>query len=125
MQASDTAKVAISVASGTIAMGLAYLVFLRKRDYSVDTTPIDKEPWPINGTIEEKEALIDEILKQPCMLEAIRDPTRNEKFMDESLPMVQDYKLTLVSLIGRIGNLTESQESQEVFHDQLDKCKDV
>ena len=63
MQASETAKFAISIASGAFAMSFAYLVFLRKRDHSAEINITDEEPWPMNGTIEEKEALIDAILE--------------------------------------------------------------
>ena len=38
-----------------------------------------KEPWPAYGSQEEKEALLDVILDEPCMLESIRDPTRKFK----------------------------------------------
>ena len=36
----------------------------------------NNEPWPTNGSQEEKEALIDAILDEPCMLDCMRDPTR-------------------------------------------------
>ena len=83
MQVSENAKLAISVASGAVAMSLAYLVFLRKRSYSADITITDEEPWPMSGTIEEKEALIDAILEEPSMLEAMKDPTRNARLMND------------------------------------------
>ena len=59
MSISENAKVAISVTSGTVAMGVAYFVYLRKRNYSIQQVLVEAEPWPTQGSSEEKEALID------------------------------------------------------------------
>ena len=59
MSLSENAKLAISMTTGTVAMGVAYLVFLRKRSYSIEQVLVEAEPWPTQGSSEEKEALID------------------------------------------------------------------
>ena len=62
---------------GSIGIGVAYLCLIQyeKLKKSQDLMFVVKEPWPAYGSQEEKEALLDAILDEPCMLESIRDPT--------------------------------------------------
>ena len=85
METSDNFKLAISITGGTVAMGIAYLLFLRKNHQSDNDTITGNEDelWPLQGSIEEKEALIDAILDEACMIEAFKDPTRKERFGED------------------------------------------
>ena len=90
MSLSEHAKLAISLTGGTVAMGVAYLVFLRQSSPKLELDPIEEESWPTLGATEkkEKEALIDAILEEPCMLEAMVDPTRKPKFNPGDAPLI-------------------------------------
>ena len=46
MSLSENAKLAISITTGTVAMGVAYLAYLRKRTYSIEQAMVEAAPWP-------------------------------------------------------------------------------
>ena len=97
MSLSEHTKLAISVASGSIAAAVVYLTYFKKRSYQLEPTEIEQEPWPTQGSNDEKEALIDAILEEPCMLEAMIDPTREAKFNSGEAPLIQDYRFLLLA----------------------------
>ena len=111
MSLSENAKLAISITTGSVAMGVAYLVYLRTRTYSIEQSLVEAKPWPTQGSSEEKEALIDALLEEPCMLEAMFDPTRKSKFNSNETELLQDYRLLTISFIQRLAqSRTESKE---------------
>lgn len=86
MEMSDQVKLAASITGGTVAMGIAYFLFLKNSNPSDNSDKADYEDtlWPMQGSLEEKEALIDAILAEPCMTGAFKDPTRQERFREST-----------------------------------------
>ena len=76
------------------------------------------EPWPTNGSKEEKEALIDAILDEPCMLDCMRDPTRSVKQTPylQHINVTDDYHSFLMSTLRRVNaHRCDGLDSREIF----------
>ena len=102
-------------------MGIVYLKYLKKRTYQLETTEVEIEPWPTGGA-EEKEAFIDAMLEEPCMLEAMVDPTRKTKFNSIGTELIQDYRLLTQAFVQRlVESRMQTKETEEIFYDQLEQ----